>query len=201
MNNVAKWLEAWGGGGRHPILHIVCAAKKVSIPVFRSHPPCGVFLRCSCEPAGRPSSGLVLLGCVQTALTGWHWWTVLCWQPTAKTHTHYTLLRLWYIVEDQIFKKPLGNIYITLVRSNIYTCVVMINEKCIFMYISIYWMYGKYSNVKYVLSFGIFVHLFVCIDAQCSTGSNLFQFLTLFKRGKHRTITLSCMNRCVYSQR
>lgn len=59
------------------------------------------------------------------------------------THTHYTLLLLWYIVEDKIFKKPLGNIYTTLVRSNIYTCVVMINEKCIFMYIFIYWMYGK----------------------------------------------------------
>ena len=53
------------------------------VPASRSRPPCGVAPRCSCEPAGRPSSGLALSGCAQTALTGWRWWTALCWQPTA----------------------------------------------------------------------------------------------------------------------
>ena len=40
------------------------------VPASRSRPPCGVAPRCSCEPAGRPSSGLALSGCAQTALTG-----------------------------------------------------------------------------------------------------------------------------------
>lgn len=83
------------------------------VPVSRSRPPCGVSLQCSCEPAGRPSSGLVLSGCAQTALTGWHWWTALCWQPTrskgkihlnslANTHAvigiHYNLLRMHWLL-------------------------------------------------------------------------------------------------------